>query len=178
MIVVDEVFEIVDENDNVIGTELRSIVHTKGILHRSAQVLLVNSGGKVFLQQRSPSKRICPLAWDIGVAEHLKPGESYKDAAKRGLKEELGIEAEVDMVITPYREDNEYDNGKTIDREFAAAFIAVSDDDVVLDRSEVADGRFFRLEEVRKMMNENSEKFTPWFVNLWKIIESKNLLSK
>ena len=39
------------------------------------------------------SKKIGPGLWDISVAEHLNPGETFDSAALRGLQEELGIHA-------------------------------------------------------------------------------------
>ncbi len=36
-------------------------------------------------------KRVGSGQWDLSVAEHLSPGETYKQAVLRGLQEELGI---------------------------------------------------------------------------------------
>jgi hypothetical protein len=36
-------------------------------------------------------KRIGPNLWDVSLAEHLSIGETFKEAALRGLQEELGI---------------------------------------------------------------------------------------
>lgn len=33
--------------------------------------------GQLLVQRRSPHKRIGPGQWDLSVAEHLQPGESY-----------------------------------------------------------------------------------------------------
>jgi hypothetical protein len=46
-----------------------------------------------------PRKRIGPNLWDISLAEHLSVGETFKEAALRGLKEELGIH--VPAIIGP-----------------------------------------------------------------------------
>jgi isopentenyldiphosphate isomerase len=71
----EEFIEIFDDKNNLVGKEKRSVVHSKGLLHRTVNILIVNSEGKIFLQQRSASKDVCPLKWDISAAEHLNPGE-------------------------------------------------------------------------------------------------------
>ena len=45
---------------------------------------------------RSPKKTVCPSAWDLSCAEHLMSGETYREGAARGLKEELGLDIQLD----------------------------------------------------------------------------------
>lgn len=86
-----EVFEIVDERNTVIGQEYRGIVHRQGLLHRATYCFVFNRKGQLLLQKRSSQKKIGPNQWDLSLAEHLQPGESFRDAVVRGLREELGI---------------------------------------------------------------------------------------
>lgn len=71
----------------------RSTAHRDGLLHKTVYVLLhaPDGSGDVLLQQRHPSKAVCGGLWDVSVAEHCSPGESYEAAAHRGLAEELGV---------------------------------------------------------------------------------------
>ena len=87
----NEIFDLVDDSGNIIGSEKRSIVHAKGLLHRAVYVWVFNSSRHLLIQQRSPLKSIGPNLWDLSVAEHLTQGETYLQAAIRGLSEELGI---------------------------------------------------------------------------------------
>jgi isopentenyldiphosphate isomerase len=92
----DEVFELVNENGEVIGTALRSECHgNPALLHRVAHVLVFRSSGALVLQKRSMHKDIQPGKWDTSVGGHLSPGESPEAAAHREMKEELGIEADL-----------------------------------------------------------------------------------
>ena len=50
----DELFDVVDENNEVIGTEKRAIVHSKGLLHRSVNVLLFNKAKQANTQLHMP----------------------------------------------------------------------------------------------------------------------------
>ena len=76
-----EWFELVDEADTVIGREKRSVCHSKGLLHRACYVWVFNPAGELLLQKRSPAKKIGPGQWDLSVAEHLQPGESYRQVS-------------------------------------------------------------------------------------------------
>jgi 16S rRNA (adenine1518-N6/adenine1519-N6)-dimethyltransferase len=87
----DEVFDVVDWENRVVGQATRGEVHAKGLLHRAVHVLVFNRKGAVFLQRRSRLKDVHPGLWDTSAAGHLDAGEDYPEAAARELEEELGI---------------------------------------------------------------------------------------
>src|SRR4051812_43883356 len=86
----EEVFDVVNELDEVIGQERRSVVHRTGLRHRAVHVLVFNSKGELFLQKRSMTKDTFPGAWDSSASGHLDTGEDYEACALRELGEELG----------------------------------------------------------------------------------------
>src|SRR5580692_9267557 len=87
----DEIFDIVNDNDEVIGQLPRPIVHRDGHKHRAVHVLVFNAAGQVFLQKRSMSKDTFPGAWDSSASGHLDRGEDYDACAVREVREELGL---------------------------------------------------------------------------------------
>ena len=89
----EEIFDVVNECDEVIGQECRSEVHRLGLQHRAVHVLIFNRRGEVFLQKRSTRKDTFPGAWDSSASGHLETGEPYDACALRELAEELGVEA-------------------------------------------------------------------------------------
>jgi len=88
----EEVFDVVNEADEVVGQATRAEVHEKGLLHRAVHVFAINARGELLLQLRSRLKDAHPSVWDSSVAGHLDQGESYRDAAVREMEEEMGIE--------------------------------------------------------------------------------------
>jgi isopentenyl-diphosphate delta-isomerase type 1 len=86
----DELFDVVDLNDRVVGQAPRREVHAKNMIHRATHVLVHNSAGQIFLQKRSMSKDTYPGCWDSSCSGHLDAGEDYVTAARRELGEELG----------------------------------------------------------------------------------------
>jgi isopentenyldiphosphate isomerase len=77
---------IVDEHDEEIGTMPRSEAHQKGLFHRIAMIYVENAEGEILVQVRKKNGML-----DHSSAGHVDPGESYADAARRELAEELGI---------------------------------------------------------------------------------------
>jgi isopentenyldiphosphate isomerase len=86
----EEIFDVVDEHDSVIGQETRRRVHQLGLKHRAVHVLVFNARGHVFLQKRSLLKDNWPGVWDSSASGHVDAGEDYDPCAVRELREELG----------------------------------------------------------------------------------------
>lgn len=88
----DEIFDLVDRNDAVYGTATREECHSNPkLIHRTVHFTLIDQRkSKVFLTRRSVGKE-----HDAGkycfLGEHILTGESYDDAIKRGMIEELGF---------------------------------------------------------------------------------------
>lgn len=162
----DEMLEIVDEQNNVVGQATRLECYQKGLLHRAVNVFVFNSKGEVFLQKRSAKKFGFPLYWDLSCSEHVCPGESFLDTAKRGLKEELGIEVEkIEQILPIHRVDNrdESNNQKYLDSELMVTFKAIFDGEMKFDPREVAEGKFFNIKDLPAPL-------TPWFLEDWKML--------
>src|SRR5262245_59322932 len=87
----EEIFDVVNEQDEVIGQRPRREVHRLGLQHRAVHVLVFNARGEIFLQKRSLAKDCFPGAWDSSASGHLDQGEDYDAAAVRELREEIGL---------------------------------------------------------------------------------------
>jgi len=87
----EEIFDVVNERDEVIGQERRSEVHRLGLQHRAVHVLIFNARGEVFLQKRSMKKDTFPGLWDSSASGHLDAAEAYDACAVRESWEELGL---------------------------------------------------------------------------------------
>lgn len=90
----DELLDIVDLNDKVIGQKLRSEIYFQKLSNfRVVNAFLINDHGQLWIPRRSANKRIFPLCLDTSMGGHVSSGESYEDAFKRELMEELNINA-------------------------------------------------------------------------------------
>ena len=86
-----EIFDVVNECDEVIGQRERAEVHRLGLMHRAVHVLVFDAAGQVFLQKRSMSKDRQPGLWDSSASGHVEAGENYDSCAVRELDEEIGL---------------------------------------------------------------------------------------
>lgn len=144
----DELLTLVDEEDNVLGPVPRKEVRAKGLLHRGAIVLLKNSKGEFFVHKRTMTKDTAPGMYDVVVGGAVNFGESYEDAAKRELLEEVGIkDAKLDFL---FHDTLELEKG----RNWAKVFVCVYDGELKLQKEEIEHGRFMPVEELEKLMLE------------------------
>ena len=91
----EEQVVLISENDEVLGLMEKMQAHENGILHRAFSVFLFNDKGELLLQKRAAEKYHSPNQWTNAVCSHPRIDETYLEGAKRRLKEELGIEAEL-----------------------------------------------------------------------------------
>ncbi|MFE0514634.1 NUDIX hydrolase [Streptomyces sp. NPDC058964] len=87
----DEILDIVDENDRVIGQSPRGEAYDRGLRHRCAFVLARDPAGRIFVHRRTATKLVFPSMYDMFVGGVVGAGESYDDAALREAEEELGV---------------------------------------------------------------------------------------
>lgn len=87
----DEIIDVVDERDRVVGQARRAEAYARGLRHRAAFVLVRDGAGRVFVHRRTPQKLIFPSLYDVFVGGVLGTGESYDEAAHREAEEELGV---------------------------------------------------------------------------------------
>jgi isopentenyldiphosphate isomerase len=161
----EELFEIFTEAGERLGTAPRSTVHAEGLWHKSAQVFLFNSAGRLYLQRRVDDKDVCPGLWDQSTAEHLQPGETYLQGALRGLAEELGVTGvNLAPLGEPYAGRLDQDDLGVHDHELQQAFSGTWDGPVHIDPQEVAEVRLIALDELRDWIRRAPGDFTPWFL--------------
>ncbi|UUN25974.1 NUDIX hydrolase [Streptomyces sp. FIT100] len=87
----DEILDIVDENDEVIGQAPRGEVYARGLRHRCVFIEARDAEGRIFVHRRTPGKLVFPSLYDMFVGGVVGAGESYDGAALREAEEELGV---------------------------------------------------------------------------------------
>ncbi len=136
-----EIVDIVDANDNVIGSAAKEEVRQKGLLSRVAFILLLNTQHELFLQQRKSTKKTYPLYWSGSAAGHVRSGETYHEAALRELEEELGVKVNLTEVGT-FTSDT--------DKEIVTVFIGACEGPYTLEEAAIEKAEYYSLERLRK----------------------------
>ena len=153
--------QLVDKEDNNIGRMEKLEAHEKGVLHRAISVLLFNSNGEILLQRRALHKYHTPGLWTNTCCSHPFPEEEPKIAATRRLKEEMGMEEELEFVLKfIYKVD--FDNG-LIEHELDHVFIGFSDETPHLNTDEAMAFHWANLNQLKKDILISPENYTFWF---------------
>ena len=160
----EELFEIFTKEGEPKGLAARDIVHERGLWHRASNVFLFRPDGQLMIQRRHESKDVCPGLWDLSVAEHLEPRESFLTGAIRGINEELGITGvRLERVSNVIRATLDIPELGIKDYEFQVSFRGEFDGELDPNLSEVAEIRSLGLGELQVEMMKAPERFTPWF---------------
>lgn len=163
----DEVFPVVDERDEVIGAMPRDEVHARNERHRAIHVQIFNRAGEVFLQKRSIWKDRSPGKWDSSTAGHVDAGETYEQAARRELMEEIA--AEVGRLVPVCK----LGCGPETGWEFLQIYRAEAEGPFRFAALEVEGGLFLPVPQVRDWMALRPRDFTPVFRMAFpKVLES------
>jgi isopentenyldiphosphate isomerase len=159
----EEIFDVVNERDEVIGRAPRREVHARKLWHRAVHVLVFNSRGEVFLQKRSMQKDTAAGLWDSSTSGHLDAGEDYDDCAVRELREEIGLS----IAKAPERL-SKIDACAETGWEFCWVYRCQSDGPFQLHPEEIERGEWFALEEISKWVAERPQDFASAFRLVWK----------
>ena len=158
----DELLDIVNDEDIVTGQEMRSTVHQLGLQHRGVHVFLFTQDGKMLVQKRSADRVSSPFMLDCSISEHVKAGESYLDAAIRGMKEEMGVDEIEIKTLVRFRM-----NYDVNDNEISTLYEGIIDPDKVkFDPIEIEEVNYYSLDELQEMIKDGNVKFCGWFVEL------------
>lgn len=159
----EEIFDVVNERDEVIDCKPRSEVHRLGLLHRAVHVLVFNARGQVFLQKRSMKKDRQPGVWDSSASGHVDSGENYDACAVREVREEIGLT----VTQTPERLFKLHACSET-DQEFVWVYRCNAEGPFALHPDEIDEGGWFAPAEVTRWMEERPREFATALVFLWR----------
>jgi isopentenyl-diphosphate Delta-isomerase len=157
----DEIYDVVDKMDQVIGQATRREIHQKNLLHRSIHILVFNHLNEVFLQKRSMSKDENPGLWDTSSAGHVDSGETYDECAHRELWEELGIKA----ILKPLEK---IEACQMTYHEHVQIYTCKTNAIITINLDEISEGKYFDLEVLKSKIKNKPEHFTSSFKLIFK----------
>ncbi|HET6407498.1 MAG TPA: NUDIX domain-containing protein, partial [Chthoniobacteraceae bacterium] len=157
-----EMFDVVDDQNHVVRQASRFEVHGQRLKHRAVHIFVLNRHGELFLQRRSRWKDAHPLRWDSSAAGHLNAGQGYDETAPRELMEELGIEANCQMIGT-------LPASAATGWEFVQLYRAEHDGPFRLAPAEIDSGNFFTLEQLDRWTQSRPRDFANGFLECYKL---------
>ena len=168
----DEIYDVVDKMDQVIGQATRREIHKKNLLHRSIHIFVFNHQNEMFLQKRSMVKDENPGLWDTSSAGHVDSGETYDECAHRELWEELGIKA----ILKPLEK---IEACQKTYHEHVQIYTCKTNATININLDEISEGTYFDLEVLNSKIEKKPEQFTSSFKLIFKkygaVLYKKNL---
>lgn len=181
----DEVIDIVDEDNNIVGKELKSKAHRNGHWHKAIHIWIYNSEGEILLQRRALDKDSYPGMWTHAVGGHISSGEDPETAALREAVEEIDLNIKKkDLEFYKIRKDTDVVAEDFLDNEFDYVYLVKfngSVNDLELQEEEVYDVKFISQDKLKKDLKENPDKYIPCYdywsemIGVVESLTSKNL---
>ncbi|MHB8522364.1 MAG: NUDIX hydrolase [Limisphaerales bacterium] len=164
----EEIFDVVNERDEVIGQSPRREAHRLGLKHRAVHVLVFNARGELFLQKRSMKKDNHPGAWDSSASGHLAAGENYDACAVRELHEEIGL-----ALDRPPERLFKIDACAETGQEFVWVYRCESEGPFVLHPEEIERGGWFTAGHITRWLHEQPGDFAGAVPVIWQRLHRK-----
>lgn len=166
----NELLHVVDENDCIVDTRPRHLIHATGLRHRAVHILVFNGEGRLFLQKRSMKKDLNGGLWDTSAAGHVDAGEDYDVSAVREIEEELGITA-VNALEPLFK----LPASEAIGMEFIQVYRCIHDGPFRLAVDEIDEGDWFSVAEIAERIAANDRRLTETFKTIWRQFEAMAL---
>jgi len=157
----EEQIILVDGEDRQTGLAPKLEAHRQGWRHRAISVCVLDRDGRMLLQRRAEGKYHSGGLWTNACCTHPRAGETVEAAARRRLREELGVDCELKFALrTHYRAD--VGNG-LIEDEVVHLFVGAYDGPVTPDPEEVAGFDWVTQADLRARIASDPERYTYWF---------------
>jgi isopentenyl-diphosphate delta-isomerase len=153
---------LVDEADRPVGLMGKLAAHEAGRLHRALSVIIRDRQGRLLMQRRASAKYHSGGVWTNTCCSHPRPGEMPADAARRRLREEMGIDHDqlLPLFITTYCA--EVGDG-LVEHELVHVFAGQWDGAVHPDPAEVEDYAWVDPPALRADIRDHPERYSVWF---------------
>jgi len=154
----NEYLDIINENNNLVGkSELRSVVHSKGLRHRTVHIYLFRKRDDIeFLIHRRPkTKDLHPNKLATMFGGHVKAGKTIEETALSELKEETGLNVKmINLIRGPWLKSEDILNNK----EFNAVFYFEYNGEIKnlkFQTSEIQEPKWLSASKIKKSMTKN-----------------------
>lgn len=152
---------LVDEEDRETGLAPKLEAHRRGQRHRAISVCLTDPQGRMLLQRRAFGKYHSGGLWTNSCCTHPRPGEDTDAAARRRLKEEMGVDCALShLFLTHYRAPV---GEGLIEDEMVHVYHAVYTGPVQPDPAEVHEFGWFSRDFLMQDIAARPELYTYWF---------------
>ncbi len=157
--IMPEILNIIDIDDQIIGQATREDIYANKHIHRIVHVMVRDISGRFLLQIRSATVQFRPLHWATSAGGHVQAGETYEEAARREMEEEIGV------IVGEIREMGKFYYEWDGIRKYLWAFEYILDQDLNIGE-EVSSVEFFSPDEAHTLITTH-DRVHPELKFLW-----------
>lgn len=147
---------VVDDENNEVESAYVEDIRRNNWNYRCTHTWLFNNKGEVLISKRPKTEIRYPSMWTSSCGGKVDAGESYKEAAKREMKEELGIEIEVHKIADFVLEHKHY-------KVFHELFEGRAEGGFKVDKNEIEEIKWIEMEDLKKDVGKNPKKYVEPF---------------
>jgi isopentenyl-diphosphate delta-isomerase len=171
----EEKVVVVNEHDVAIGVEEKTRAHLLGVLHRAFSIFVTNSAGQLLIQRRALAKYHSRGLWSNTCCGHPRPGESINQASRRRLREEMGVDVNLESVFQ-FRYRAHLEDG-LIENEYDHVLVGLFNGVPEPNPAEVAEYRWVDPATLSLELEAHPENYTYWFrISFDRVFEQSNQL--
>lgn len=152
---------IVDEDDKILTYKERGTLNNEDI-YRVTGLIVKNLKDEILLAKRVKTKKKHPSKWSVSVAGTVEEKETYDSNMKKEAFEELGLE---NLNFIKLKKVRVTDNPYNLFIQFYEIVINENLDFFKIQEDEVEQIRWFSKEEIKLLLKEKPDMFTPSFCN-------------
>lgn len=171
-----EYLDYYDKNGSYLGKETRDAVHAKGLWHKTVHCWIYDKSGNVYFQLRAENGKMYTSA-----SGHVNAGETLNQAFAREVKEEIGIDVELEnsklVEVVVWKMDKVKSNGTIFkDRAFANVYVneIESISNFYFDPSEVCGLIKIKAKDALRILNKEIVSTNATKINAKNETESKS----
>jgi isopentenyl-diphosphate delta-isomerase len=153
---------LVDIDDNELGVMSKNQAHSSPNLHRAFSVFIYNQNKEILIQKRASHKYHSPSLWANACCSHPRIVENIKLSALDRLKDEVGIETEINELFS-FVYMNKF-NEHLYEYELDHVFIGKYDGKIILNEEEASEYKWISLEDLKKDLITNPLNYASWFI--------------
>jgi isopentenyl-diphosphate Delta-isomerase len=160
------IIPFVDEKDEIMGYKTLEEIDKEDLTYRVSALWLTNSKGEILLAKRALTKSHHPGMWGPAAAGTVEKGETYEENIIKEAEEELGLKN-----INPKK--GPITKSKSKYKHFTHWFFYEIDKEVKefkIQKEEVAEVKWFSLEEIKNLLENNTKECIPSLINSFEIL--------
>ncbi|MFL6140175.1 MAG: NUDIX domain-containing protein [Frankiaceae bacterium] len=161
----DELLDVVDDDDRVLGQARREDVYARRLRHRTVMVVVRNPAGQVLVHRRTASKLIAPSMHDMMIGGVVGAGESYDACAAREVAEEVGVTGARLRRALAFRLDLDDDR---VPPQWVTGYETTWAGPIVPQESEIAWWTWLDEAELDRRLAAGTEEYCPDSVEAWR----------